>query len=55
MVLRRLLKGRHKFFERMGVPVVQAEADSGNIGGSFSHEFHIPSSAGSVSTGVLWL
>ena len=34
---------------RLGVRYVQAEADTGNIGGSASHEFHIVSDAGEDS------
>ena len=34
---------------RIGVRYVQAEADTGNIGGSASHEFHIVSDAGEDS------
>ncbi|KAI8642692.1 hypothetical protein BD408DRAFT_416067 [Parasitella parasitica] len=33
-------------FEKMGVPFVIAEADSGNIGGSKSHEYHLISPVG---------
>ncbi|KAI8882178.1 prolyl-tRNA synthetase [Backusella circina FSU 941] len=33
-------------FTRLGVPFVVAEADSGNIGGSKSHEYHLISSVG---------
>ncbi|KAJ1974910.1 hypothetical protein H4R34_004535, partial [Dimargaris verticillata] len=33
-------------FQRLGIKALEARADSGNIGGSFSHEFHIPSPAG---------
>lgn len=33
-------------FDRIGVPFVVAEADSGNIGGSKSHEYHLISSVG---------
>ncbi|KAI8077378.1 uncharacterized protein B0P05DRAFT_471383 [Gilbertella persicaria] len=35
-----------RIFQRMGVPFVVAEADSGNIGGSKSHEYHLISSVG---------
>jgi prolyl-tRNA synthetase len=35
-----------KIFEKMGVPFVVAEADSGNIGGSKSHEYHLISPVG---------
>ena len=30
-----------RVFERLGLPAVKAEADTGNIGGERSHEFHI--------------
>lgn len=35
-----------KIFDRIGVPFVIAEADSGNIGGSKSHEYHLISTVG---------
>ncbi|CAO3701540.1 unnamed protein product [Rhizopus stolonifer] len=35
-----------RIFERLGVPFVIAEADSGNIGGSKSHEYHLVSTVG---------
>ncbi|KAG1141262.1 hypothetical protein G6F37_008433 [Rhizopus arrhizus] len=35
-----------RVFERIGVPFVIAEADSGNIGGSKSHEYHLVSTVG---------
>jgi prolyl-tRNA synthetase len=35
-----------RIFERIGVPFVVAEADSGNIGGSKSHEYHLISKVG---------
>ncbi|KAF7723352.1 hypothetical protein EC973_002100 [Apophysomyces ossiformis] len=35
-----------KIFLRIGVPFVVAEADSGNIGGSRSHEYHLLSNVG---------
>jgi prolyl-tRNA synthetase len=35
-----------RIFERIGVPFVVAEADSGNIGGSKSHEYHLISTVG---------
>ncbi|CCG83534.1 Predicted protein, partial [Taphrina deformans PYCC 5710] len=34
------------FFESLEVPVLVADADSGNIGGESSHEYHLPSAAG---------
>ena len=34
------------FFDELKVPYLTAEADSGNIGGDLSHEYHIPSSKG---------
>lgn len=39
----------NNIFKDLGVPFVVAEADSGNIGGSQSHEFHYLSSAGEDS------
>ncbi len=33
-------------FARLNVPVVQVEADSGNIGGNLSHEYHVLSPTG---------
>lgn len=35
-----------RFFDSLGVEFLVAEADSGNIGGDRSHEYHLPSSAG---------
>ncbi|ORX58289.1 prolyl-tRNA synthetase [Hesseltinella vesiculosa] len=35
-----------KIFQRVGVPYLVAEADSGNIGGSKSHEYHLVSPIG---------
>ncbi|KAI8140267.1 hypothetical protein BJV82DRAFT_520391 [Fennellomyces sp. T-0311] len=35
-----------KIFQRIGIPFVVAEADSGNMGGSKSHEYHLISPAG---------
>ncbi|MCJ1421318.1 hypothetical protein MMC32_007681 [Xylographa parallela] len=34
------------FFDELKVPYLTAEADSGNIGGDLSHEYHIPSLKG---------
>ncbi|KAF2430496.1 class II aaRS and biotin synthetase [Tothia fuscella] len=34
------------FFTELGVPFMEVAADSGNMGGNLSHEFHFPSSAG---------
>ncbi|MCJ1287784.1 hypothetical protein MMC26_007136 [Xylographa opegraphella] len=34
------------FFNELKVPYLTAEADSGNIGGDLSHEYHIPSPKG---------
>jgi prolyl-tRNA synthetase len=34
------------FFRRLGLPVVEAKASSGDMGGSLSHEFHILSESG---------
>ncbi|KAF9931150.1 hypothetical protein FBU30_010686 [Linnemannia zychae] len=38
-----------KIMKRLGVPYAVAEADTGNIGGSHSHEFHILSKVGEDS------
>ncbi|KAL4809578.1 hypothetical protein BDV18DRAFT_82294 [Aspergillus unguis] len=35
-----------KLFQELKVPMLMATADSGNMGGNLSHEFHIPSSKG---------
>lgn len=35
-----------RIVERLCIQYKQAEADTGNIGGSNSHEFHIPGKAG---------
>ncbi len=35
-----------RIFARLEIPAVQVEADSGNIGGSLSHEYHVMSSVG---------
>ncbi|KAI8059858.1 hypothetical protein BC940DRAFT_264558 [Gongronella butleri] len=35
-----------KIFDRVGIPYLVAEADSGNIGGSKSHEYHLLSPIG---------
>ena len=32
-----------RIFNRIGIPYLVAEADSGNIGGSHSHEYHFVS------------
>jgi len=39
----------HRIFTRIGVPFAVAEADTGNIGGTRSHEYHILSAAGEDS------
>lgn len=36
----------HTIFSKLGLKVVEADADSGRIGGSISHEFHIPFNGG---------
>ncbi|OAD74424.1 hypothetical protein PHYBLDRAFT_22752 [Phycomyces blakesleeanus NRRL 1555(-)] len=36
----------YAIFRRIGIPFVVAEADSGNMGGSKSHEYHLVSSVG---------
>lgn len=35
-----------RIFQELSLPVVMAEASSGDMGGSFSHEFHLPASIG---------
>ena len=35
-----------RFFDELGITYLEAEADSGAIGGDLSHEFHFPSPAG---------
>lgn len=39
----------HRILKQLGRPYVQVEADSGNIGGSLSHEFHLLSDYGEDS------
>ncbi|KAI9842172.1 MAG: hypothetical protein M1838_003252, partial [Thelocarpon superellum] len=34
------------FFDELKIPYLVAEADSGNMGGSVSHEYHVPTSMG---------
>jgi prolyl-tRNA synthetase len=34
------------FFHELGIPFLEVGASSGNMGGTLSHEFHFPSSAG---------
>ncbi|KAJ1344457.1 proline-tRNA ligase [Batrachochytrium salamandrivorans] len=36
----------HRILSRIGIPFVVAEADTGNIGGTRSHEYHFTSSVG---------
>ncbi|RPB01076.1 prolyl-tRNA synthetase [Choiromyces venosus 120613-1] len=41
------VQGAYKaLFEEIGLPYIHAEADSGNMGGSLSHEYHFPSPSG---------
>ncbi|PWW72332.1 class II aaRS and biotin synthetase [Tuber magnatum] len=41
------VQGAYKaLFEEIGLPYIHAEADSGNMGGSLSHEYHFPSLSG---------
>jgi len=35
-----------RIFDRMGVETIQVSADSGKIGGNYSHEFHVPTEIG---------
>ena len=39
-------KAYANFFDELNVPYVEASADSGDMGGTLSHEFHIPSPLG---------
>ena len=39
-------KGYRNLFDELGVPFVEVRADSGNMGGNLSHEFHFPNAAG---------
>ncbi|KAH0545001.1 hypothetical protein FGG08_000927 [Glutinoglossum americanum] len=39
-------KGYADFFDEFKIPYLVAEADSGNIGGTLSHEFHFPNPRG---------
>lgn len=38
---------------RIELPYVVAEADSGNIGGNLSHEFHVLNDAGKMTNRIL--
>jgi prolyl-tRNA synthetase len=39
-------KAYHNLFDELKLPYLVAKADSGNMGGSLSHEFHFPSAKG---------
>ncbi|KAF5867742.1 putative prolyl-trna synthetase protein [Botrytis fragariae] len=39
-------KAYHKLFDELKIPYLVAEADSGDIGGDLSHEFHFPTKIG---------
>lgn len=39
-------KAYSNLFDELNVPYIEARADSGNMGGSLSHEFHFPSRLG---------
>ncbi len=39
----------NKFFDELKMPYIVAKADSGNMGGELSHEYHLPSSKGEDS------
>ncbi|KAI9888441.1 MAG: hypothetical protein M1814_006946 [Vezdaea aestivalis] len=41
-----VLKVYIKLFDQFKVPYIVAKADSGNMGGTLSHEFHLPTSRG---------
>jgi prolyl-tRNA synthetase len=43
---KQMLGAYKRTFARLGIPAVQVEADSGNIGGSLSHEYHVMADAG---------
>lgn len=43
---RQIRTAYRNFFTELGVPFVEVRADSGNMGGDLSHEFHFPNSAG---------
>lgn len=42
----RIKKAYHNIFKEIGVPFVQADADSGDMGGDLSHEYHYISKSG---------
>eukprot|EP00051_Salpingoeca_urceolata_P020127 m.299690 g.299690 ORF g.299690 m.299690 type:complete len:477 (+) comp19549_c0_seq9:84-1514(+) len=42
----------HRIFAALQLPTVVVEADSGNIGGSLSHEFHVPAQIGETDLAV---
>ena len=44
--MRKVVGAYHKIFQDLGIPYVKAEADSGDIGGSLSHEWHYLNSSG---------
>ncbi|RLO12734.1 hypothetical protein DYB28_015317, partial [Aphanomyces astaci] len=41
-----MVQAYHAILSELDVPIVQVEADTGNIGGSLSHEFHVLSGFG---------
>ncbi|XP_027224345.2 probable proline--tRNA ligase, mitochondrial [Penaeus vannamei] len=41
-----ICKAYDRVFQRIGVPFIKVEGDCGNIGGSFSHEYHYPAAIG---------
>ncbi|EPY52890.1 proline-tRNA ligase [Schizosaccharomyces cryophilus OY26] len=43
---RQVLSAYHQFFKAVGLPFSMVNADTGNIGGKLSHEFHYRSQAG---------
>ncbi|WBW73731.1 mitochondrial proline-tRNA ligase [Schizosaccharomyces osmophilus] len=43
---RQVLGAYHQFFKAVGLPFSMVNADTGNIGGKLSHEFHYRSAAG---------
>ncbi|KAF3910279.1 hypothetical protein ABW21_db0205846 [Orbilia brochopaga] len=41
-----VLHAYRSIFDDLGIPYIFAEADSGNMGGNLSHEFHLPCNTG---------
>jgi len=47
-----IAEGYDRIFARIGVPFIRVEGDTGAIGGSLSHEYHIPAGIGQDE--LLW-